>query len=295
MPSIITVAGLIDDWKMIRAKEVVEMLMKTKDDVDLDFKPLVEPEWEAFRDGKAQQIGGPVYSHTKSPIVLINETEYVGGLDELEAFVGSELGETLVCEDEKPYQKAASEAQSELFRGTGNIYCYFDIKIGDAKPRHLVFELYTGTCPRTCENFRMLCEGLASDAGGGKPANYKGSQIHRIVQDGWIQGGDPSGRGDAGHAANGDTFPDESFDIKFDKPGVLAMACNGAHSNASQFFITFAPLPWLNHKAVAFGRVVKGNAALRALNKLETSNERPVEPVVVAGCGEVDLDRPFGS
>ena len=55
----------------------------------------------------------------------------------------------------------------------------------------------------------------------------------------------------------------------------------------------FAPLPWLNHKAVAFGRVVKGVGALRAINKLETRNERPVESVSIAGAGVIDLERPL--
>ena len=60
------------------------------------------------------------------------------------------------------------------------------------------------------------------------------------------------------------------------------------------FFVTFAPLPWLDHKAVAFGRVVKGCGALRALNKLETSNERPVENVIIANCNVVNLVDGFG-
>ena len=108
-----------------------------------------------------------------------------------------------------------------------------------------------------------------------------------------MQGGDFTGRGDQGSSASGGVFPDESFAVKFDSPGVLAMACDGAHTNSSQFFITFAPLPWLNHKAVAFGRVVKGVGALRAINKLETRNERPVESVSIAGAGVIDLERPL--
>ena len=220
---------------------------------------------------------------------------YVGGLDELEAFAGTELGESLAVSDEKPYQKQAAEAILEAFRATGNSYCSMDVKIGDAKPRYIMFELYAGVCPRTCENFRLLCAGKTTNPASGQLMTYKGTQIHRIVPDGWVQGGDFTGKGDAGESAFAGTFPDESFAVKFDKPGVLAMACAGAHTNASQFFITFAPLAWLNHKAVAFGRVVKGCGALRALNKLETSNERPVENVTISGCQEIDLDRPLVS
>ena len=70
------------------------------------------------------------------------------------------------------------------------------------------------------------------------------------------------------------------------------MANAGAHSNASQFFITLAPLPWLDCKAVAFGRVIKGLPALRVFNRLETRNERPVDSITIGGCGEVGRGRP---
>lgn len=85
--------------------------------------------------------------------------------------------------------------------------------------------------------------------------SYKLSPFHRVVRDGWVQGGDiVSGSGDGGVSIYGDAFGDETFTIKFDEAGVLAMANDGPHTNGSQFLVTLAPQPWLDHKVVGFGR-----------------------------------------
>lgn len=84
---------------------------------------------------------------------------------------------------------------------------------------------------------------------------YKGSPFHRVVRDAWVQGGDIlSGAGDGGCSVYGETFGDESFAVKLNESGVLAMANDGPHTNSSQFLVTLAPQPWLNHKVVGFGR-----------------------------------------
>ena len=64
-----------------------------------------------------------------------------------------------------------------------------------------------------------LCEGTT------KKLRYKGSPIHRIVQGGWIQGGDiVTGKGDSGLSKFGEFFADESFAMRFDGPGECCAA-----------------------------------------------------------------------
>ena len=47
------------------------------------------------------------------------------------------------------------------------------------------------------------------------------------------------------------------------------MANSGPHTNASQFFLTLAPLPSFDTKFVAFGVVVEGEEVLKALEAIE--------------------------
>src|SRR6185295_17720357 len=81
-------------------------------------------------------------------------------------------------------------------------------------------------------------------------------------QDFMIQGGDPlgTGAGDPGYK-----FPDEITDLKFDKPGLLAMANSGPSTNGSQFFVTIVPTAWLDGKHTIFGHVVQGQELVNSM------------------------------
>jgi cyclophilin family peptidyl-prolyl cis-trans isomerase len=65
-----------------------------------------------------------------------------------------------------------------------------------------------------------------------------------------------------------------------------AQANSGLHTNASQFCISFQPLPWMDQKYVAFGILVEGSAVLDALEvQTTTSAGRPVDECVIGACG----------
>lgn len=53
------------------------------------------------------------------------------------------------------------------------------------------------------------------------------------------------------------TIPDETFAVKHDERGLLAMANNGQpHTGSCQWYVTLAPLSWLDGKRVVFGKVL---------------------------------------
>ncbi|KAH8060166.1 peptidyl-prolyl cis-trans isomerase [Aureococcus anophagefferens] len=115
-----------------------------------------------------------------------------------------------------------------------NPIVFFDIAIGDRDVGRIIIELRSDLCPRTCENFRALCTGahrsppvrarevaLPGERGKSKedkvPLHYKGSKLHRIVNDSHCQGGDiRNGDGTWSGCTFGDntTFEDENFILR---------------------------------------------------------------------------------
>ncbi|XP_059897540.1 probable inactive peptidyl-prolyl cis-trans isomerase-like 6 isoform X2 [Gadus macrocephalus] len=165
-----------------------------------------------------------------------------------------------------------------------------DIDIRSEGIGRLVFELFSNVCPKTCKNFRALCTGELGLSQGGLMLGYRGSLFHRVVPNGWIQGGDisPAGKGDGGESIYGPYFEDESFAISHNKRGILGMANQGPHSNRSQFYITMQPAPWMDKSYVAFGQLVEGTDFMKKLEEVPTCNERPKQDCRVADCGVLE-------
>ncbi|HSX10742.1 MAG TPA: peptidylprolyl isomerase [Chlamydiales bacterium] len=127
--------------------------------------------------------------------------------------------------------------------------------------------------PKTCENFLGLVA----------KHYYDGIVFHRVIKNFMIQGGDPTGTGAGGESIWGKAFADEcKATVKFDKPGLLAMANRGPNTNGSQFFITTTQTPHLNMRHTIFGEVTTGYDVVK---KIETSptaaGDRPVEPIKI--------------
>ncbi|KAF2271976.1 putative peptidyl-prolyl cis-trans isomerase [Westerdykella ornata] len=150
-------------------------------------------------------------------------------------------------------------------------------------------ELFKNIVPKTAENFRQFCTGESKN-NQGRPQGYKGCKFHRVIKDFMLQGGDfINGDGTGSRCIYGsDKFADENFDLKHDRPGLLSMANSGPNTNGCQFFITCAATPHLNGKHVVFGKVIDGMDVVRKIENTRTNvNDRPIQDVVIAQCGEM--------
>ncbi len=150
---------------------------------------------------------------------------------------------------------------------------------------NITCELFQDKTPVTVENFIGLAEGTRewtnpiSHARKRKTPLYDGTIFHRVIPNFMIQGGDPAGNGtgDPGY-----TFRDEFRpDLKFDRPGRLAMANSGPNTNGSQFFITDVPTPHLNGRHTIFGQCEPISIVRKIANTPRDPNDRPFHPVKI--------------
>lgn len=149
----------------------------------------------------------------------------------------------------------------------------------------IVAELLDKQAPKTVDNFVGLAEGTKEYTDPNLKEKVKrhffdGLSFHRIIPDFMMQGGDPMGNGRGGP---GYRFEDEIVaDLKFDKPGRLAMANSGPNSNGSQFFITQKPYPSLNGHYSIFGQVVEGQDVVdKICSTIGTPSGAPKEAVTM--------------
>ncbi|MBM3261957.1 MAG: peptidylprolyl isomerase [candidate division Zixibacteria bacterium] len=136
----------------------------------------------------------------------------------------------------------------------------------------IVCELYPDKAPMTVDVITGLADGSRefTDPNTGEKKSgtpyYDGIIFHRVIPEFMIQTGDPlgTGRGGPGFAFDDEFHPD----LKFDRPGRLAMANAGPGTNGSQIFITVAPTPNLDGRHTIFGQVIEGQEVAVAISQV---------------------------
>lgn len=115
--------------------------------------------------------------------MFYNGCHYIGGTQEFATW-GKRVYDLQIRANTVLYRRNANNAYRKYMIDSGMKYCFLDVQIGSAAPQRVVIELFSHICPVTCENFRALCTGEK-----GNGLHYKGTPFHRVVRNGWIQGG----------------------------------------------------------------------------------------------------------
>ena len=301
--AVITVAGLADDSAYTKACIVAQELADALGNQAVECQYFMEQPWDDYLRVKQAKVRGRCISHKTSPLILVREKgrdHYVGSDRDLDKLFQAELGRPPSPIDMAAVDKTTLDRYLKILSKSGNPYVYLDVQFAadreNTKPRKVVIELFSEVCPKSCAHFRALCTGqLGSVEHEGEEVklHYRGCPFHRVVKNGFVCTGDVVSGNGMGNA--GEPLADEHFGFPLDVPGTVGFARGDApHTNHQQFFITLSDQSWLQTKAVAFGRVVKGLDAIRQIGSLPLKGERPVENVIIANCNVVNLVDGFG-
>ncbi|XP_029984619.1 putative inactive peptidyl-prolyl cis-trans isomerase-like 6 [Sphaeramia orbicularis] len=287
----IEIVGLMKDYYFHVATSVAEGLKQKFPESFLDPKiqPLFEFDWHSYLYNKKRELRGEVWQYSSSLMCFLNGL-LLGNEKDLASWAKKQWGFTFT-RPQAFYMALAEDYYSKHLQKTGHRFVFMDVEIAGETAGRLVFELFSDVCPKTSKNFDALCTGEQGLSESSFPLCYRGSLFHRVVPNGWVQGGDisPERKGNGGESIYGPTFEDECFAVSHTKPGILGMANKGPHTNGSQFYITLQPTPWMDRNYVAFGQVVEGVDVLRRLEEAPTCNERPKYECKVINCGGLKL------
>ena len=167
---------------------------------------------------------------------------------------------------------------------------YFDIRIGNEKAGRIVFGLFGGVVPKTVENFRALCTGEKGIGKHGMPLHFKGNKFHKVVPNFTIHGGDFTlGTGYGGESIYEEDFPDENYEVRHTRKGLISMQHLPEEGNRSLFFISMTVTHWLDGRNVVFGEVIEGMDVCEKIGHQGNRSGETVKPVIIEDSGELPL------
>jgi len=283
---VVTVAGKLNDSTFQQCKMAAEHLMAVEPGFKANIISLLPTDYDLYV-GEVLPAFPEITRHNGSVLCFTGDpaagAAYIGAM---KMFLGwCKNTYSYVDGTHKIfYERLAKKHMQRFMDSTGRDYCTLDISVGGTVEGTLLIELFSDVAPKTCANFCAFIKGHAAPGSSAAPQTYASCPVHRVVKDGWVQSGDVvDGTGTGSVSIFGRTFADETFAVKHDKPGIVAMASSGPHTNGCQFYVTQAPLAFLDGKKVGFGRVVDGLRLLKILNRAEVDTaERPVAAIKIS-------------
>ena len=231
-----------DQWSSLSPEEFTNWLAEQAGEMGLDveqFKSDMTSE-EIVAKAQAAWDRGREIGMPGTPFLVFNGRGYQGPL----SFSNLSSIVNLVLLEKKQFQSCPEMTidPSKQYIAT------LKTEKGD-----IVIDLFADKAPLAVNNFIFLA----------RQNWYDGVTFHRVLPNFVAQAGDPtgSGYGSPGYAFDIETSPD----LKFDRPGLVAMANAGPGTNGSQFFITYAPVPDLDGGYTIFGEVVDGMDVVKQL------------------------------
>ncbi|XP_020956775.1 peptidyl-prolyl cis-trans isomerase-like 6 isoform X1 [Sus scrofa] len=273
-PLQVKVVGLFKSSSFQVAKSTAESLKRNYPSKFEDpiIVPVQEFAWDQYLQEKKRELKNEIWEYSSYVMCFIND-QLLGDALDLQKWA-HKVWDIVDFKPPALYEALTLDYSTKFLRDTKHDFVFLDISIDLYPVGRLIFE--------------VLCTGKAGFSQSGIRLHYAGSIFHRVVRNGWVQGGDiVAGKGDNGESIYGPTFEDENFSIPHNKRGVLGMVNKGHHSNGSQFYITLQPTPYLDRKYVAFGQLIEGTDVLQQLELVPTENERPIQKCVILNSGDL--------
>lgn len=156
-----TVAGKLTDPLFHKCVVALNYLQRTNTSVTGESLAFFPCQWDEYLKDVANKNKGVFYTHIGSPLVILNDTEYIGDCDK---FMNHILY-NFHYQDNTPmviYSKKANDFFKNKVApspSNPNKYAFINFQFG-GNNEQVVFELFFNIAPKTVDNFLWLCGGF---------------------------------------------------------------------------------------------------------------------------------------